>query len=104
MKKVGLVFLFGVMTILLSYCTPKVGKEISKTNEPFDLASFSNEDLALGHQLMNANCAKCHKLHDPKHFSSKDWEGILKAMLPKAKLEGREGALVKAYILKNAQN
>lgn len=88
-----------------AYCTPKIGKDLTKTQEyaPTAAATFTDEELETGNQLMRTSCAKCHVLFEPKDFTTTEWEEILKSMLPKARLSGRDAELVKAYIMKNAR-
>lgn len=56
------------------------------------------KELAEGQSLFENNCAKCHKLYDPKDFSSQDWKPILVQMQKKAHLEDAQIGFISAYI------
>lgn len=92
--------------LLFSYCTPYIGKKSEKAavpTEPYIAETFADSDFPEGRKLMEVNCIECHVLFEPKDFVAKEWEEILKSMIPKAKLTGRDAALVKHYIISNAK-
>ncbi|MCD0471708.1 cytochrome c [Flavobacterium sp. JAS] len=55
-------------------------------------------ELAASKSLYENNCAKCHKLFDPKKFSQEDWKPILVKMQKKAKLDDTQMASISNYI------
>ena len=56
------------------------------------------KELAEGLSLYENNCAKCHKLYNPKDFSSADWKPILVEMQKKAHLDDVQIASISDYI------
>lgn len=110
MKKFILPTILFISSIAFVQCTPKLSKEIQTTtdNTVEKLAidttvAFTNEELLVGKSLMETKCGKCHVLFEPTDFTAQDWEQILKSMIPKARLTGRDAELVKEYIIRNAK-
>ncbi|HVZ57789.1 MAG TPA: hypothetical protein VG870_14115 [Chitinophagaceae bacterium] len=57
----------------------------------------------LGKTVLSTKCTKCHGLKNPGDFTAQRWDGILKSMIPKAKLTDDEAKQVTAYVLANAK-
>lgn len=55
-------------------------------------------ELAEGQNLYSNNCAKCHKLFEPKKFTREEWHPILIRMQKKAKLDDVQMASITNYI------
>jgi len=55
-------------------------------------------ELAEGQSLYSNNCAKCHKLFEPKKFTQEEWHPILVKMQKKAKLDDVQMASITDYI------
>ena len=55
-------------------------------------------ELAEGQSLYSNNCAKCHKLFEPKKFTQEEWHPILVKMQKKAKLDDVQMASITNYI------
>ena len=55
-------------------------------------------ELAAGKTSYENNCAKCHRLFEPKEFSKEDWAPILVKMQKKAHLSDVEMAPITNYI------
>ncbi|MEP7093156.1 MAG: cytochrome c [Flavobacterium sp.] len=55
-------------------------------------------ELAEGQTLYSNNCAKCHKLFEPKKFTQEEWHPILVKMQKKAKLDDVQMASITNYI------
>ena len=55
-------------------------------------------ELAEGQGLYSNNCAKCHKLFEPKKFTQEEWHPILVKMQKKAKLDDVQMASITNYI------
>ncbi|UPZ13561.1 cytochrome c [Flavobacterium humidisoli] len=70
--------------------TPPVGKEIKATE--------LTPELAEGKNLYENNCAKCHKLFEPKKFTKEEWTPILVKMGKKAKLDETQMVSITNYI------
>lgn len=59
--------------------------------------------LDLGKAVFVNRCGKCHALKQPNNYTKGQWENILKAMAPKAKLTAEETDQVSAYLLANSK-
>lgn len=55
-------------------------------------------ELAEGQNLYENNCAKCHKLFEPKKFTQEEWTPILVRMGKKAHLDGVQMTSITNYI------
>lgn len=55
-------------------------------------------ELVEGQSLYSNNCAKCHKLFEPKKFTQEEWYPILERMQKKAKLDDVQMASITNYI------
>ena len=55
-------------------------------------------ELAEGKNMYENNCAKCHKLFEPKKFTQEEWHPILVKMQKKAKLDDVQMASITNYI------
>ena len=55
-------------------------------------------ELAEGKNLYDNNCAKCHKLYEPKKFTQEEWAPILVKMQKKAHLDDTQMASITNYI------
>ncbi|MFC0779247.1 cytochrome c [Flavobacterium sp. HJSW_4] len=55
-------------------------------------------ELEAGKNLYDNNCAKCHKLYEPKKFTKEEWTPILVRMGKKAKLDDTQMASITNYI------
>jgi cytochrome c5 len=59
--------------------------------------------LEAGKTIYTTKCTKCHPAKPVENYDVAKWEGILKAMIPKAKLDETESAQVTAYVNENAK-
>ena len=109
--------LFAVLTIifLVYACTPKVAPV---TTPVYDTVVVSTHDIPppppprdettanmirQGQTIYTTKCVKCHGLKNTKEFTKLEWDGIIKEMAPKAKLNAEETASVTAYVKANAK-
>jgi mono/diheme cytochrome c family protein len=60
-------------------------------------------DEEMGKNVYTTKCGKCHALKNVGSFTYTQWEGILKSMVPKAKLTADEENQVVAYIKSNSK-
>jgi len=56
------------------------------------------KELSEGKNLFENNCAKCHKLYDPKSFSAENWKPILVKMQMKAHLDDTQIGSISNFI------
>ena len=59
--------------------------------------------VAEGKTVFTNRCGRCHGLKDVTAYTTTRWEGILKVMGPKARLNETEAQQVTAYVLENAK-
>ncbi|WP_298221733.1 cytochrome c [Flavobacterium sp.] len=81
-----------------------IGKSMEKVAAPTppkdskgNIAAVTSE-LSAGKTNYENNCAKCHKLFDPRDFSKAEWAPILVTMQKKAHLTDAEMAPITNYI------
>ena len=58
----------------------------------------------LGKTVFTSRCGRCHELKNPGNWNATQWDGILKSMAPKAKLNADETNQVLAYVKANAKS
>jgi hypothetical protein len=57
-----------------------------------------------GKNVYTSKCGKCHALKNTAAYTYDQWEGILKSMVPRARLTGDEETQVVAYIRANVKH
>lgn len=57
----------------------------------------------LGSSVYSTKCTRCHAAKDPANYTWNQWGGILKKMIPNAKLTNDEEDYVRAYIKANSK-
>ena len=61
-------------------------------------------DLAsVGKTVYTTRCNRCHGLKNTENYTEQQWTGILKNMIPKARLNEDESKQVTAYVMANAK-
>lgn len=106
MKKLKTSIIVGLGVAMLVGCFPKASEVIRALpveNKEQILAKYSESEIAEGKVLFTNNCAKCHKQKEPETRTPEQWNNTLKRMIPKAKLNDRDGQLVRAYLIVNAK-
>ncbi|MBS1653407.1 MAG: hypothetical protein JSU05_01070 [Bacteroidetes bacterium] len=86
--------------------TEPVTTPVQPTAPTAPVTEVKPEDAALisqGKSVYEAKCGKCHALKVVDVYTAQRWEGILKMMIPKAKLTEDEAAQVTAYVNANAK-
>ena len=61
-------------------------------------ANDTDPTLIAGRAIYTGKCIKCHTANPVENFTGTRWDGILKSMIPKAKLNFAEAAEVTAYV------
>ena len=64
---------------------------------------YAAADVEAGKPLYDTKCTRCHGRKDPEGYTTGRWEGILRSMIPKAKLTDDESRQVTAYVMTNAK-
>jgi mono/diheme cytochrome c family protein len=84
------------------------GNTSSTTTTTTTTTTSTSANTALieaGHAVYTdrTKCARCHGAKDVTAYTPERWTGILKAMVPKAKLSETETEQVTAYVMANAK-
>ncbi|PZF72543.1 cytochrome c [Taibaiella soli] len=109
MKKLLVITVLAVTSMALVQCAPKTSKSVSSAGPTPEekvaeiKKNFTDDQLAQGKTIFEANCQKCHKLKEPPTHTVQSWEGIIPGMAKKAHLDETQTSLVRAYILSNAK-
>lgn len=101
----------ALIGILIYSCSPKITPQVTEVNnvkgdaeEP--ALSTANLPISLpanlsdGKSIYENNCAKCHKLYNPKSYSRENWIPILYDMQKKAHLQDADMDKILAYLSK----
>ena len=94
---------------LASADTKTASKDNSSTGtKPNELPTGPNapnkpDAEELGKSIYSSKCNKCHGAKNVKNYNLTQWEGILKSMVPNAKLSTEEENYLLAYIKANAK-
>jgi nitrate/TMAO reductase-like tetraheme cytochrome c subunit len=108
------IIMIAVLGIVLYSCSRKivpqeqpekvvvkeVTVEVIKEEAPQEVASYVmlTAELAEGKDLFENNCAKCHKLYNPKDFTAEQWTPILINMQKNADLSDEQRIKVYNYV------
>jgi cytochrome c5 len=109
MKKTITISLLSLSILFLAQCAPKpASTTTANAKAPADEVAaikqkYTQEQIDHGKAISISTCNKCHNYHQPQEFSVAKWERVLTKMIPKAKLNTDDGAMVSAYILTNAK-
>ena len=102
MKKIATI---AALSLLVFACSRKT---VSTASTP-TVTKTSKEDAAKaaleahGLTIYTTKCARCHEAKDVTEYTTRSWEGILKSMIPKAKLTEEESRQVTAYVMAHAK-
>ncbi|MDX6181953.1 cytochrome c [Flavobacterium sp. Fl-77] len=88
------------IALVLFSCATKTPSVPATTTENATAAKTVEltPELVVGQNLYDNNCAKCHKLYEPKKFSQEQWKPILVRMQKKAHLDDTQMASISNYI------
>ncbi|SFD64242.1 c-type cytochrome [Flavobacterium phragmitis] len=93
----NILILAGLALFMVACGSQKTVAVASTTAESAKTVALTPE-LEAGKNMYENNCAKCHKLYDPKKFTKEEWAPILVRMGKKAKLDETQLASVTDYI------
>jgi cytochrome c5 len=91
----------AAITLLVVSCGTKKAAPVAPTTPAVTAVAPAAEltpELAAGKSMYENNCAKCHKLYEPKKFTQEEWAPILVRMQKKAHLDDSQMASVTSYI------
>lgn len=97
----------AIIGMFIYSCSPKITPKVteaSKVKGDTEESAISSVSLPAnspdGKSIYENNCAKCHKLYDPKSYSRQAWIPILYDMQKKAQLSDAEMDKILAYLSK----
>lgn len=88
----------GLALFMVSCGTQKAAPVASAPVQEAPKTVALTPELEAGKNLYDNNCAKCHKLYEPKKFTKEEWAPILVRMGKKAKLDETQVASISNYI------
>jgi hypothetical protein len=100
--------LVPVLLMAAIACSKKTVPDAAKTDElgqaELDRAVQKFPDLTLvqlqeGKKINDANCGRCHKLHQPWDEPEAEWREIVPRMAKKARLDSKSEELVLRYLV-----
>ena len=82
------VLALAVLATIIYSCASKTAVATTEVKkEEVKFATVMTPELAEGKSLFENNCAKCHKLYNPKDFTKEQWKPIVISMQKKAHLD-----------------
>lgn len=94
MKKLAIPVLIAVSFVIYSCGSTS----IATSAKPISASAKTTENIAMGKNIYEANCGKCHDLPNPQSFSDEKWVEIMNWMAPKAKLTDEQKAYAYLYV------
>jgi hypothetical protein len=96
-------FIGIIAAIGLFACTTQPKKTIetsmeSKSAPIVEMKVTKTEELAMGKNLFENSCAKCHALPELTKYDTTEWVGIMNKMAPKAHFTDAQHQLVYNYV------
>jgi cytochrome c len=104
MKKEKIIFLFFAISILIIACHKKAVPTFTTRSIDITQTAPVNDkipDLESGKSIFMSHCNRCHALPDPVKYTTKQFDGILPIMIPRARLNKDEATDVTAYLKAN---
>lgn len=65
--------------------------------------AFTEAEITAGKTVYETKCTRCHTAKPVENYTTQRWPGILKSMVPKAKLDSIATRQVTAYVMTNAK-
>jgi mono/diheme cytochrome c family protein len=106
MKKATTIVTLALLVFACSRKTVDTSQTTAGTTPVTETAKTDAAHAALveqGKGIYTTKCSKCHGAKDVTAYTTTRWEGILKSMIPKAKLDETESQQVTAYVMEYAK-
>ena len=106
MKKATTIITLALLVFACSRKTVDTSQTPTNTTPATETAKTDATHAALveqGKGIFTTKCSKCHATKDVTAYTTTRWEGILKNMIPKAKLNEAESQQVTAYVMEYAK-
>ena len=109
MRKVSILVVSGLATLLLTQCAEKTTPAAKSTSTPTEevaavKAKYTPEKIAGGKTISANRCGECHEEHQPGELTVQEWDDILPKMCRKAKLSSADAATLYAWMVTNAKS
>ncbi len=95
-------FFFLLLLTIVIACNrkalPVITDRTKEPSAPVSRAVNVKPDIVLGKTIYTTRCARCHDLYEPSKYTAERWDGILKIMIPRARLTPEESVHVTAYV------
>ncbi|MGL2967504.1 c-type cytochrome [Flavobacterium sp. XGLA_31] len=88
----------ALLSVIIYSCASKSSVPTTAATKTESASTVMTAELAEGKMLYENNCAKCHKLYDPKGFSAQEWKPIMDKMQKKAHLDDAQGLKIYNYV------
>lgn len=88
----------AVLAIIIYSCASKSAVATTEPKKEEPIKAALTPELAEGKSLYENSCARCHKLYDPKDYSTDEWKPIVLRMQPKARLNAEQGQKIYNYL------
>ena len=105
MKKATTIVTLALLVFACSRKTVDTSQTATNTTPVTEAAKTDAAHAALveqGKGIYTTKCSRCHATKNVAAYTPARWEGILKNMIPKAKLNEAEAQQVTAYVMENA--
>ncbi len=107
MKKTIVIIGAVATTMLLTQCAKKTSPGSKKMTPAEEVAAvkshYTEDQIAKGQPIFEANCGKCHDLRQPPEFTVHQWDKILPDMSSKAKLSKDDAGVLRAWVITKAK-
>ena len=91
-----------IVVLILAGCMCACTHKIIVTNDQQAAASHDKKNttasILAGRYVYQLKCGSCHGLKNVGDYTASQWNGILQAMIPKAKLDDLESQQLIAFI------
>src|SRR5262245_53444810 len=65
---------------------------------PKSTPAFASKEIEAGQVIYTTKCVRCHNAKPVQRWNVEEWKPILKAMIPKSKLDSAQSAQLTAYV------
>jgi hypothetical protein len=105
--KVFILALFATFIIIACHrkSTPQMSDRTQFPTAPVtEHVLVSAEDISAGQLVYSGKkCTRCHEAKPVANWTVSEWQPILKAMIPRARLDSNERRQIAVYVLQNAK-
>ena len=108
MKKTLILFVLALIVLAcgrkaIVISNPRTNPENTEAKTNTETHSNNADMVSQGRTVYINRCGRCHALRPVEKYTTAEWENILKAMIPKARLNETERAQVNAFVMAYAK-